>query len=144
MKPVLLAAALWAALAGPACAAPQIEIHYAPTERLDRIDISLIDNAATSIEIAAYVLTDWEVIDALNSAAARGVAVRVIVDPRQHSLVDRMVGLELRRKRLGPLQHLKAYVVDDAVLKDRLGQFQPLRRAQSGQRSDRHSRSRRS
>jgi phosphatidylserine/phosphatidylglycerophosphate/cardiolipin synthase-like enzyme len=103
-------------LAGPA-KATEFEVHYAPTERLDRIDVGLIDNAGTSIELAAYVLTDWEVIDALNAAAARGVQVRVVLDPREHSAVDRMVGFDVRRKLPGPLQHLKAYVVDGAVLR---------------------------
>ena len=70
-----------------------------------------------SIEIVAYVLTDWEVIDALNAAAVRGVQVRVILDPRERSTVDRMVGLDVRRKLPGPLMHLKAYAVDDAVLR---------------------------
>ena len=103
-------------LAGPAMAA-ELEIHYAPTERLDRIDVRLINNAGVSIEMAAYVLTDWEVIDALDTAAARGVQVRVILDPRERSAVDRMVGLDVRRKLPGPLQHLKAYTVDGAVLR---------------------------
>ena len=93
------------------------EIHYAPTERLDRIDVGLIDNAGVSIEMAAYVLTDREVIDALDAAAARGVQARVILEPRERSAVDRMAGLDLRRKRPGPLQHLKAYVVDGAVMR---------------------------
>jgi phosphatidylserine/phosphatidylglycerophosphate/cardiolipin synthase-like enzyme len=111
----LLAALLL--LASPAWADSQLEIHYAPTERLDRIDVRLIDAAGASIELAAYVLTDWEVIDALNNAAARGVTVRVVLDPREHSAIDRMAGLDLRRKLPGPLQHLKAYVVDGVVLR---------------------------
>jgi phosphatidylserine/phosphatidylglycerophosphate/cardiolipin synthase-like enzyme len=52
------------------------EIHFAPEERLDRIDVELIDNAATEIDMAAYVLSDWGIIDALNNAAARGARVR--------------------------------------------------------------------
>jgi phosphatidylserine/phosphatidylglycerophosphate/cardiolipin synthase-like enzyme len=115
VRSVLLAALV--ALASPAWAEPQLEVHYAPTERLDRIDVGLIDNAGTSIELAAYVLTDAEVIDALNNAAARGVVVRLILDPRERSAIDRMAGLDLRRKLPGPLQHLKSYVIDGAVLR---------------------------
>lgn len=120
MKLVLAPAslALFAALASPAWADPALEIHYAPEERLDRIDAELINNAATSIDIAAYVLTDWAMIDALNDAEARGVKVRVILDPRQHSAAERMVGLDVRQKRSGPIQHLKAYEVDGQILRE--------------------------
>ena len=37
-------------------------VHYAPTENLEHIDVALIDHAETSIDMAAYVLTDWAVI----------------------------------------------------------------------------------
>jgi phosphatidylserine/phosphatidylglycerophosphate/cardiolipin synthase-like enzyme len=77
-----------------------VEIHYAPAERLDRIDAQLIDTAQNSIDIAAYVLSDWGVIDALNAAAARGVVVRVVLDPREHSDTGRMAGLERNPFRL--------------------------------------------
>jgi phosphatidylserine/phosphatidylglycerophosphate/cardiolipin synthase-like enzyme len=50
-------------------------IHYAPAENLERIDVALIDQARTSIDMAAYVLTDWAIIQALTRAADRGVAV---------------------------------------------------------------------
>jgi phosphatidylserine/phosphatidylglycerophosphate/cardiolipin synthase-like enzyme len=102
----------WAAWAAP------LEIHYAPEERLDRIDAELINNAETSVDIAAYILSDWIIIDALNDAEARGVKVRVILDPRQHSDIDRMVGLDIRQKRPGTLQHLKAYAVDGQILRE--------------------------
>jgi phosphatidylserine/phosphatidylglycerophosphate/cardiolipin synthase-like enzyme len=115
MKPASLAL-LSALLVGPAFAAP-LEIHYAPEERLDRVDVSLIENAQTSIDIAAYVLSDWAIIDALNDAAARGVKVRVILDPRGHSDVARIVGLDIRQKRPGTLQHLKAFDIDGQILR---------------------------
>jgi hypothetical protein len=85
MTSILASLALLAGLSGPAHAAAP-EIHYAPEERLDRIDAELINNAEMSIDIAAYVLTDWEVIDALDNAAARGGKVRVILDPRAEGL----------------------------------------------------------
>ena len=140
MKLVLAPAslALFAALASPAWADPALDIHYAPEERLDRIDAELINNAATSIDIAAYVLTDWAMIDALNDAEARGVKVRVILDPRQHSAAERMVGLDVRQKRSGPIQHLKASrSTDRSCARDRT--FQPVR-AKSGQFPHHHPR----
>jgi phosphatidylserine/phosphatidylglycerophosphate/cardiolipin synthase-like enzyme len=115
MRSVLLAALV--VVASPAWAEPQPEIHYAPEERLDRIDAELINQAGVSVDIAAYVLTDGRLIDALNDAAARGVNVRVILDPRQHSDIARLVGLDVRQKRPGPIQHLKAYEIDGQILR---------------------------
>ena len=36
-------------------AASSVEIHYAPQEDLERIDVEVIDNAERSIDMAAYV-----------------------------------------------------------------------------------------
>ena len=38
-----------------------VAIHYSPTENLERIDVAMIDRAEHSIDLAAYVLTDWPV-----------------------------------------------------------------------------------
>lgn len=67
--------------------------------------------------MAAYVLTDWAIINALNDAEARGVKVRVILDPRQHSDLGRLVGEEVRQKRSGTLMHIKAYEIDGQLLR---------------------------
>ena len=67
--------------------------------------------------MAAYVLTDRDIIAALNNAQARGVKVRVLLDPREPSAVELMDGLDLRVKRPGALQHLKSYAIDGAVLR---------------------------
>ena len=40
------------ALTAGAASADSPEVHYAPEERLDRIDVALIDNAETSINMA--------------------------------------------------------------------------------------------
>jgi phosphatidylserine/phosphatidylglycerophosphate/cardiolipin synthase-like enzyme len=58
--------------AQPPCpAAAPAEIHYSPGEDLERIDVALLREAAKQIDIAAYVLTDRAVIEALREAAAR-------------------------------------------------------------------------
>jgi phosphatidylserine/phosphatidylglycerophosphate/cardiolipin synthase-like enzyme len=54
-------------------------IHYAPVENLERSDVALIDQAEHNIDIAAYVLTDWPVMQALIRAAQRGVKIRIEV-----------------------------------------------------------------
>jgi phosphatidylserine/phosphatidylglycerophosphate/cardiolipin synthase-like enzyme len=43
--------------------------------------------------------------------------VRIVLDPREHSDVPRMVGLEVRQKHPGPIQHLKAFEIDGAILR---------------------------
>jgi phosphatidylserine/phosphatidylglycerophosphate/cardiolipin synthase-like enzyme len=109
----LLAACLWAA-----CALGQ-EIHYAPEERLDRIDVALIATAKTSIDLASYALTDSVVIEALNAAQRRGVGVGIVLDPRERHDFVRLGELAdtVRLKRGGPFMHLKSYAIDGDVLR---------------------------
>jgi PLD-like domain len=102
----------------PAWADP-LELHYSPEERLDRLDVELIDTAKSQIDLASYALTDWLVIDALDAAAKRGVKIRVILDPRERHDFVRLGDLAdtVRIKRGGALMHLKAYEIDGAVLR---------------------------
>jgi phosphatidylserine/phosphatidylglycerophosphate/cardiolipin synthase-like enzyme len=53
---------------------PARTIHYAPAENLEHIDVELLDSAKHEIDFAAYLLTDWPIIQALTRAANRGVA----------------------------------------------------------------------
>ncbi len=75
------------------CAAParaeDVEIHYAPVENLERVEVDLLRSAHTKIDMAAYSLTDWPVIDALIDAHRRGVVVRIVLDPSQQHALDR-------------------------------------------------------
>ena len=61
---------------------PGPTVHYAPAENLEHIDVELIDTARHEIEFAAYVLTDWPVMQALTRAADRGVRVRIYLDSK--------------------------------------------------------------
>ena len=47
------------------------EIHYGPGEDLERIDVAVIREPAKQIDLAAYVLTDSAVIEALRDAFTR-------------------------------------------------------------------------
>jgi phosphatidylserine/phosphatidylglycerophosphate/cardiolipin synthase-like enzyme len=58
-------------------------VHYAPAENLEHIDIPPIDIARQEIDLAAYVVTDWTIIQALTRAANRGVTVRICLDGTQ-------------------------------------------------------------
>src|ERR1035441_4407411 len=57
--------------------AAEPEIHYAPVENLEHIDLALIRSATKSVDVAAYSLTDWAIISALTDARTRGVIVRI-------------------------------------------------------------------
>jgi len=120
--------------APPACTAdPAAGVHYAPEENLERIDVALIDGARTSLDMAAYVLTDWPVMHALDRAARRGVAVRLTLDGG--SMLDRAPpvplralldnpGVTIKVKRAGAaLMHLKSYQIDGRLLRTGAANF---------------------
>jgi phosphatidylserine/phosphatidylglycerophosphate/cardiolipin synthase-like enzyme len=116
-------------LAGAAEAAT-VEIHYAPAENLETIDVALLNDAGASIDMAAYVLSDDAVIEALGDAADRGVAVRIYLDHSEfESHADKLTallakaGVAARIKPAGALMHLKAYAVDRARLRTGSGNF---------------------
>lgn len=115
----LLVALLFGFLTAPSVIAAPIEVHFAPTENLEHIDAGLLRGATRTIDIAAYVMTDWPVIDALVAARARGVTVRVVLDPSQHHAIDKIALLAdvVRMKRSGAIMHLKGYVLDERVVR---------------------------
>jgi phosphatidylserine/phosphatidylglycerophosphate/cardiolipin synthase-like enzyme len=78
-----ITACLLLASLAPCCADPVPIIHYAPGANLEHVDVALIDRAEHEIDMAAYVLTDWPVIQALTRAADRGVAIRIYLDGTQ-------------------------------------------------------------
>lgn len=102
-----------------AASASDFVIHYAPVENLERIDVGLLDKAGETIDVAAYILTDRPVIDALIAAKERGVVVRLLLDPSQKSDFVRLESLndEIRFKKRGPIMHLKSYLVDGEILR---------------------------
>jgi len=80
------------------------EVHFSPEERLDAIDAALIGTAKQSIDLASYALTNPVVIDALDAAEQRGVAIRIVLDPRERHDFVKLGDLsdEVRIKRGGP------------------------------------------
>ena len=99
------------------------EAQYSPGENPETTDVASIGEAAKQIDMATYVLTDSAVIDALRTASARGVKVRIWRDVNmaakvgdfdvQAQLGGRVQGLELRSNAPGgELMHLKGYCVD--------------------------------
>ena len=102
-------------------------IAYAPETNLERLDVVLLDSARTSIDMAAYVLTDVAVIDALTRAVGRGVRVRIYRDVGQdrvgRAVADHLAalvaapGVQVRTKPGRVYMHLKSYAVDGRVLR---------------------------
>jgi phosphatidylserine/phosphatidylglycerophosphate/cardiolipin synthase-like enzyme len=123
---VSLTAVLFLTSLAPCGADPAPAIHYAPAENLEHIDVALIDRAEHEIDMAAYVLTDWPILQALTRAADRGVKVRIYLDGTQRA--DRepakvfqdlaeTPGVEIRTKRdHGAPMHLKSYEIDERLL----------------------------
>ena len=108
-----------------------VRAFYAPGPGVGGVDARLIASARESIDMAAYVLTDREIVDALGRAAMRGVQVRIYLDGEQLSRAqDSMSRLaatpnvELRHKRRSyEAMHLKSFVVDRRILRSGSANF---------------------
>ncbi|HMK89280.1 MAG TPA: phospholipase D-like domain-containing protein [Methylocystis sp.] len=108
-----------------------VRAYYAPTAGVGGIDPRLIDAALSSIDMAAYVLTDRPIVEALGRAAMRGVRLRIYLDGEQmsraHESVARLAAtpnVELRSKRRSlDAMHLKSFVVDRRVLRSGSANF---------------------
>jgi phosphatidylserine/phosphatidylglycerophosphate/cardiolipin synthase-like enzyme len=121
------------ALCSQGRAEPAPAIHCAPDENLEHLDVTIIDGARYNIDIAAYVLTDWPVIQALTRAPDRGVKVRIYLDGAQ--LAERepskfffdlaeTPGVEIRVKhKTGAPMHLKSYQIDGRLLRTGAANF---------------------
>lgn len=74
---------------------------------------------------AAYALTDPAVVEALNVAERRGVAVRIVLDPRERHDFVALGDLsdDVRIKHGGPFMQLKAYSIDGDVLRSGSANF---------------------
>jgi len=142
----LYAAYLAAALGGSAVAVGVLDatpfpascvierLAYAPADNLEEIDVALIGGARRSIDMAAYVLTDVRIVEALDAAAARGVTVRLYRDgadiPMPRALAapyDRLASrpnVEIRYEAdSAPFMDLKAYTIDGETLREGAGNF---------------------
>jgi phosphatidylserine/phosphatidylglycerophosphate/cardiolipin synthase-like enzyme len=111
-----------------------VEIHYAPRENLETVDVREISRAELSIDMAAYVLSDPQIIEALTDAAERDVVIRLYLDKSQFAehgpirggLVEALLAhpnVVARVKGEGVLMHLKAYAIDGEVLRTGSGNF---------------------
>lgn len=122
------------AVAAPNSSGPEpvpagVSLHYGPSPLTAQADLAALASAKKSIDMAAFVLTDRDVIAALTGAAARGVAIRVYLDgdEMEHAgskaltevaAMAAMKNVAIRAKaRHSESMHLKAYVVDSRLLR---------------------------
>jgi cardiolipin synthase A/B len=93
-----------------------------PGAEIRPLALALINGAARSLDLELFVLTDTGIVYALESAAARGVHVRVLLDPSQPSSAPSFTalhrgGIDVRWYRShGELLHAKAIVADSTAV----------------------------
>lgn len=93
-----------------------------PGTEIRPLAVSLIEGARSRLDLELFVLTDTGIVRALEAAHTRGVSVRVLLDPSQHSsdpsiqaLAAAGVDVRLYRSR-GELLHAKAIVADSTTV----------------------------
>lgn len=121
----ILASTVWRTETPPGDPLARVTIAYSPSQDLEAIDVAMIRAARQSVDMAAYVLTDAAIVQALEEAAKNGARVRIVLDSEA---ADRDVnglladlattaGVTIRTKPPGALMHLKAYAVDGSLLR---------------------------
>lgn len=113
-----------------------IAILYSPGRNLEVEDIRLIESARSNIDMAAYTLTSFAIMDALADAGRRGVGVRLLLDASQLrqardfvrerlERLGRIAGVSIRVSTGRDLMHLKSFVIDDMTLRTGSANFTP-------------------
>jgi len=130
---IIAAIAATAAVFGSAFACPAPVMHFAPAENLEQIDVRLMDAAQHEIDLAAFVLTDGGIMQALGRASDRGVQVRIYLEAKNlgktiytkhfQSLAENQK-VKIRLKSSDPfLMHLKGYQIDGTLLRTGAANF---------------------
>ncbi len=99
----------------------QVDVYFTPAHgrEAERRIVSELDSAKSEVLMAAFVLTNPEIIAALNRAADRGVKVRVLLESRnlqdsQEEKLSRRVEIRPDANRYS--MHLKTMVIDEKVV----------------------------
>jgi phosphatidylserine/phosphatidylglycerophosphate/cardiolipin synthase-like enzyme len=110
-----------------------VVVHYSPAENLEPIDVELLDQAKTTLDISTFAMDDKPIAEELVKLAGRGVSVRIYRDRTQYSgevargkkggvdlsqLFAGQPNIHLRVKGSVALAHLKAFVVDGKLLRE--------------------------
>ena len=101
-------------------------IYFSPSTNLEEVDLSLIERAEHSIDVAMYTFSDRRIAMALRKAAERGVTVRIYRDHEQYeeelrrgskvsAILAREPHIEVKVKQSDELMHEKAMLCDDVL-----------------------------
>ncbi len=112
----------------PPPAPPAVEVHYAPAENLEAIDLATLDKATRTLDLVEYAFDDRLLAGELLTLAQRGVQIRLYRDQQQWQgeqarakkspaadLMAAFSGLpnvHIKVKGQVVLAHLKSYCVD--------------------------------
>lgn len=124
MRDMRCALLVMSLLAFPAVATPSIQAGFSPEGSARALVLEVIHQARHSINMVGYAFQAPDITAALDSAAERGVEVRVVVDYRrnlnkksQKALLDAARhGVQVRTDAHYHLQHDKTMIVDGETL----------------------------
>ena len=109
-------------------------LFLSPQENLESVDLSVLDQAQTSIDIAMYAFTDKKIARELVRLAQRGVKIRLYRDAIQvrdrGDVLDRLenvpnISIRIKSNRSWNIMHLKAYLVDGRLLREGSANWSP-------------------
>ena len=109
---------------------------YSPGTNLERAELTQLETATRSVDVAMYGFTDRELGEELASLARRGVRIRVYRDREQFAQEMQFggptttsillaAGIEVRVKGARDLMHLKSYAVDGRLLRSGSANWSP-------------------
>lgn len=117
------------------------QTHYSNPASLTATDAAALAAARSTIDFAAYSLTEPSVISALLTRAQAGVKIRLYLDRSEIEaeargnpamptcplhLLFNQPNIQIKVKASMILMHLKSYVVDGKALRDGSANFSPL------------------
>ena len=73
------------ALAANSEATRSVTIYHSPEMNLEEVDRQLLDQVGngSTINFAAFILSDYRIMDSLRGAADRGARIRIYLDPKE-------------------------------------------------------------
>jgi phosphatidylserine/phosphatidylglycerophosphate/cardiolipin synthase-like enzyme len=117
----LIAIAFAVMLTATTAAAATVAVYFSPTDAVATQIADRINAANSRVFMAAYVLSEQRIREALRAAKQRGLDVRLIVDRRQetsqYSSAPAMAkaGIAVKTDAWEPLHHNKFVVVDSTI-----------------------------
>jgi cardiolipin hydrolase len=116
-----LALVTWMASAAASSVAAEVAVYFSPHGGVVPAMVREIDAASTTIDMMSYSIADKRISAALLRAHARGVQVRLIVNPSQEAPEQSVAphlhaaGLTIRTDRKHKLMHNKFIICDELV-----------------------------